>query len=56
MDLMNVMKTDVESTCFCCPQPTRLLLVEPAANFPICDDCLLTLAAAEYLSNRKVVN
>lgn len=55
MDVINVMKTDIEQTCFCCPSITRLVVIEVLFTFPICDDCLLTLASVEYLSGGKVV-
>lgn len=57
METINVFKNDIEQTCFCCPTATRLVVIEPLMNFPICDDCLLTLASIEYISDdRKVVN
>lgn len=45
MEVFNVMQTDIEQTCFCCPAVTRLVLIEPTYNVPICFECLLTLAA-----------
>jgi len=39
--MINVIKSDVESTCFCCPLPTRLLLITEFKDFPMCIDCLL---------------
>lgn len=50
--MINVIKSDVESTCFCCPVPTRLVLITEMKDFPMCIDCILVydeiLRAATY--------
>jgi len=49
---LNVMKTDIEQTCFCCPVQTRLVLVEELYNFPLCERCLFTISAVELIAAR----
>jgi hypothetical protein len=39
--MLNVVKSDVEQSCFCCPVPTRLVLITSHANFPMCLDCIM---------------
>ncbi len=55
MKMTNVMQIDIEQSCFCCPTPTRLIVIEPDQNFPICWDCLLAITAVEF-EHGKVVN
>jgi len=49
---MNIVKTDIEYTCFCCPALTRLVLVEEIQNFPICETCLFQISAIELIADR----
>lgn len=39
--MINVVKSDIEQTCFCCPMPTRLVLITELKDFPMCLDCIL---------------
>jgi hypothetical protein len=38
--MLNIVKSDIEQSCFCCPIPTRLVLITANRDFPICLDCL----------------
>ena len=49
---MNVMKTDTEQSCFCCPATTRLVLIEATQNFPICESCLFQISAIELIVDK----
>lgn len=37
---LNIIKTNQEMTCFCCPVLTRFILITADHDFPICLDCL----------------
>lgn len=50
---LNILRTDIERTCFCCPAVTRLILITSLENVPMCLECLVIYAglmsAAEKL-------